>query len=50
MNGLTLLKTYPKAGAAVNKFLTSMLVESLKDPTLDDDFKSFAKEIGRAHV
>lgn len=46
MNGLELLKEHPKSAIVVKQWYLDMLLESLKDDNLPEDFKQYAREAG----
>ncbi len=46
MNGLELLKEHPKSAIVVKQWYLDLLLESLKDDNLPEDFKNYAREAG----
>lgn len=46
MNGLELLKNHPKAAPVIKEWYLERLLEKLKDDTLPEDFKKYAREAG----
>jgi len=46
MTGLELLEKYPLAGKIVKDWFLSQMLESFKDSTVPDDFKSYMLEQG----
>jgi len=46
MNGLELLKEHPKSSIVVKQWYLDLLLESMKDDNLPEDFKKYAREAG----
>lgn len=46
MNGLELLKNHPKASLVVKQYYLNVMLESLKDESLPEDFKEMVRQQG----
>lgn len=46
MKGIELLETYDKTAIVIKQFYLNVMLESLKDDSLPENFKQFAREAG----